>query len=98
MLPLLGARSVLSISLLQTSALGTPADASTLRVGATFSEGPPSRGMIAFTDRDGRLLLFERKRRKQSVAGAKDGVLPAWTADGVRLGRAQKAGRKKAAV
>src|SRR5262245_36065432 len=34
MLPLLVALSALSISLLQTSALGTPADVSTLRVGA----------------------------------------------------------------
>ena len=48
-----------------------------------------------FTDRDGRLFLFDQAKHKQSVAGAKDALLPAWTMDGSRLAWVQKGGRKK---
>jgi hypothetical protein len=63
--------------------------------GLMFSWGPSSSGAMAFTDREGRLFLFDQKRHKQSVSGAKDAVLPAWTTDGARLAWAQKSGRKK---
>ena len=63
--------------------------------GLMFSWGPARSGSIAFTDRDGRLFLFDQKKHKQSVAGAKDALLPAWTMDGSRLAWAQKSGRKK---
>src|SRR5262249_19745795 len=63
--------------------------------GLMFSWGPAASGAIAFTDREGRLFLFDQKKRKRAVAGAKDAVLPAWTTDGSRLAWAQKNGRKK---
>jgi hypothetical protein len=63
--------------------------------GLMFSWGPTGSGAIAFTDRDGRLFLFDQKKHKQPVAGAKDALLPAWTMDGSRLAWAQKSGRKK---
>jgi len=63
--------------------------------GLMFGWGPARSGAIAFTDRDGRLFLFDQKKHKQSVAGAKDALLPAWTMDGSRLAWAQKSGRKK---
>jgi hypothetical protein len=63
--------------------------------GRMFSWGPAGSGTIAFTDREGRLFLFDQQKHKQSIAGAKDAVLPAWTQDGSRLAWAQKSGRKK---
>ncbi len=66
--------------------------------GRMFSWGPAGSGAIAFTDRDGRLFLFDREKRRQTVAGAKDAVLPAWTEDGSRLAWAQKTARRRYAV
>jgi len=63
--------------------------------GLMFSWGPEKSGAIAFTDRDGRLLLMDQKKRKHSVSGAKDALLPAWSIDGKRLAWVQKSGRKK---
>jgi hypothetical protein len=66
--------------------------------GLTFSWGPESSGAIAFTDRAGRLTLFDQQRHKRSVSGVKDAILPAWSADGSRLAWVQKSGRKKYAL
>jgi hypothetical protein len=66
--------------------------------GLTFSWGPESTGAIAFTDRAGRLMLFDQQRHKRSVSGVKDAILPAWSADGSRLAWVQKSGRKKYAL
>jgi len=63
--------------------------------GLMFGWGPVRSGAIAFTDRDGRLFLFDQARHKQGVAGAKDALLPAWSMDGSRLAWAQRSGRKK---
>jgi len=63
--------------------------------GLMFGWGPVRSGAIAFTDRDGRLFLFDQARHKQGVAGAKDALLPAWSMDGSRLAWVQKSGRKK---
>jgi hypothetical protein len=63
--------------------------------GLTFGWGPEKSGAIAYVDRDGRLILFDRQKHKRTVDGAKDALLPAWTMDGARLGWAQKSGRKK---
>lgn len=66
--------------------------------GLTFGWGPEKSGAIAFTDVDGRLILFDQKKRKRTVAGARDALLPAWTLDGTRLAWVQKSGRKKYAI
>lgn len=63
--------------------------------GLTFSWGPAFSGAIAYTDRDGRLMLLDRNKHKQTVSGAKDALLPAWSIDGARLAWVQKSGRKK---
>jgi hypothetical protein len=63
--------------------------------GLLFGWGPEKSGAIAFSDPDGRLILFDRNKHKQTVAAAKDTMLPAWTLDGRRLAWIQKAGRKK---
>jgi hypothetical protein len=47
------------------------------------------------TDRDGRLFLFDRNKHKESVSGAKNALLPAWSTDGSRLAWVQRSGRRK---
>ncbi len=66
--------------------------------GLTFSWGPEHSGAIAYVDRDGRLMLLDQHRHKQTIAGVKDAILPAWTADGARLAYARKTGRRKYAL
>jgi hypothetical protein len=63
--------------------------------GLTFSWGPAFSGAIAYTNRDGQLMLLDQKQHKQTVSGVKDALLPAWSIDGTRLAWVQKAGRKK---
>jgi hypothetical protein len=63
--------------------------------GLTFSWGPESSAAIAFTDRMGRLTLFDQKRHKRTVPGVKDALLPAWSMDGSRMAWVQKTGRRK---
>jgi len=64
--------------------------------GLMFSWGPPGTGTIAYTDRElGHLMLFDRNKHKQTVAGVKDALLPAWSTDGTRLAWVQKSGRRK---
>lgn len=63
--------------------------------GLMFSWGPEKSGAIAFTDRDGRLLLLDQQKHKRAIAGVKDALLPAWTTDGSRLAWVQKSGRRK---
>ena len=63
--------------------------------GLMFGWGPAGSGAIAFTDRDGRLFLFDRNQHKVSVSGAKNAILPAWSTDGSRLAWAQKSARRK---
>jgi len=63
--------------------------------GLMFGWGPAGSGAIAYTDRDGRLFLFDQDRHHRTIGGAKDALLPAWTTDGSRLAWAQKSGRKK---
>jgi hypothetical protein len=64
--------------------------------GLMFSWGPLASGAIAYTDReDGRLMLLDQHKHKQTIAGVKDALLPAWSIDGSRLAWVQKSGRKK---
>ena len=66
--------------------------------GLTFSWGPELSGAIAYVDADGKLMLLDQKKHKQTVAGVKDALLPAWTTDGARLAYVKKTGRKKYAL
>ncbi|HZR26487.1 MAG TPA: hypothetical protein VFA59_23025 [Vicinamibacterales bacterium] len=63
--------------------------------GLTFSWGPRGTGAMAFTTDEGRLMFIDQEQHKQSVAGVKDAILPAWSLDGERLAYAVKTGRKK---
>lgn len=66
--------------------------------GLMFGWGPDKSGAIAFTDRDGRLMIADQLKHKRTIAGAKDAQFPAWTMDGSRLAWVQKTGRKKATL
>jgi hypothetical protein len=64
-----------------------------------FGWGPVGSGSIAYTDREfGHLVLLDRNKHKQAVAGVKDALLPAWSTDGTRLAWVQKTARKKYAL
>jgi hypothetical protein len=64
--------------------------------GLMFSWGPSGSGAIVYTDRElGRLTFLDQHKRKQTVSGVKNALLPAWSADGGRLAWVEKAGRKK---
>lgn len=66
--------------------------------GLMFGWGPAGTGVIAYTDRDGRLMLLDLRKHKQTVSGVKDALLPAWSVDGTRLAYVRKSGRKKYAL
>jgi hypothetical protein len=62
--------------------------------GFTYGWGPADSGAIAFVDEKGRVVLFDRGRRKKVVPGTKDALMPAWSADGTHLAFLQKIGRR----
>src|SRR5690242_12651353 len=63
--------------------------------GLTFGWGPAASGAIVFADLDGRLILLDASHHKQTVAGVKDAILPAWSTDGRNIAFLRKTGRKK---
>ena len=62
--------------------------------GLTFGWGPAGTGLMAFADKDGKLIVMDDQGRKQAIKDTKDAQLPAWTDDGKRLAYVQKTGRK----
>jgi hypothetical protein len=64
--------------------------------GLMFSWGPVGSGAMAYTDREaGHLMFVDQHKRKQTVAGVKDALLPAWSTDGARLAWVQKVKGKR---
>ena len=63
--------------------------------GLTFSWGPAGSGAIVFTDRNGRLVFFDRAKHKRIVPDVKEAILPAWSPDGTRVAYAVKQARRK---
>jgi hypothetical protein len=63
--------------------------------GLTFGWGPRGSQLIAFANKDGRLVLMDEQGRKQRLAATKDTRLPAWSEDGSRLAWVEKQDRKK---
>jgi hypothetical protein len=66
--------------------------------GTRFSWGPNGGGALVYVGEKGQLVFFDQKKQKRPVAGTKDTLLPAWSADGKRLAYLQKTGRKKFAL
>lgn len=64
--------------------------------GLTFGWGPKGTRAIAFAaQKTGRIVVMDDQGGKHEVAASKDAILPAWSADGVRLAWLQKDGRRK---
>lgn len=63
--------------------------------GLTFSWGPERSGLIAYTDADGRLSLVDAGRRRSSVPGVRNALLPAWSVKGDRIAWVERSGRRK---
>jgi len=66
--------------------------------GRTFGWAPALRGLLAFADEKGRLVLMDSQGRTRQVKKTKDVLLPAWSEDGARLAYVQKSGRDRFAV
>ena len=59
--------------------------------GYTFGWAPESSGpMIAYRNQAGRLSVMDEQGQKQEIAGTKDVILPAWSADGAKIAFLQK--------
>jgi hypothetical protein len=63
--------------------------------GFTFGWGPAKTGLIAFANRDGRVVIMDDQGRKQEISSSKSALLPAWTDSGKRLAYLEKAGKDK---
>lgn len=66
--------------------------------GLTFGWAPAGTGLIAFVNKDGRVVIMDDQGHKQEVASSKSALLPAWTDDGKRLAYLEKTGKNKAAL
>lgn len=64
--------------------------------GLTFGWGPKGSKVIAFTEyKSGRVIVMDDRGEKREVPGSKDAILPAWSADGIRIAWLQRDGKKK---
>jgi hypothetical protein len=61
--------------------------------GYTFGWAPEPLGMIAYRNQAGHLSVMDEQGQKQEVAGTKDVILPAWSADGAKIAFLQKNGK-----
>jgi hypothetical protein len=66
--------------------------------GLTFGWGPTNTALIAFANRDGRLVIMDDQGRKQEISSSKSALLPAWTSNGTRLAYLEKTGKNKFAL
>jgi hypothetical protein len=69
-----------------------------LMPGLTFGWAPESVGLVAFTDKNGKVVLMDQGGKTKDVSGTSDALLPAWSEDGSRLAFLKKDGRKKYTV
>jgi hypothetical protein len=66
--------------------------------GFTFGWGPAKTALIAFTNRDGRVVIMDDQGRKQEIPSSKSALLPAWTGNATRLAYLEKTGKNKVAL
>jgi hypothetical protein len=63
--------------------------------GLTYGWAPAGTGLIAFSNKDGRLAIMDEQGRKQEIASSRSTLLPAWTDDGKRIAYLERAGKNK---
>lgn len=63
--------------------------------GLTFGWSPAALGLIAFTDKDGQVIVMDQSGAKKEVPSTEDAVLPAWSDQGTKLAFLKKDGRRK---
>ena len=66
--------------------------------GLAFGWGPAGSGLIAFSNRDGAVVIMDDQGRKQEISSSKSTLFPAWTQDGKRLAYLQRTGKDKVAL
>ncbi len=66
--------------------------------GLTFGWAPAGTGLIAFANKDGRVIIMDDQGRKQEIASSKAAFLPAWTDDGKQLAFLERTGKNKAVL
>jgi hypothetical protein len=66
--------------------------------GLTFGWAPANRHALAFSNRDGRLVILDSRGAKQVVENTRDTLLPAWSDDGLRIAYLAKTDKKKYAL
>jgi hypothetical protein len=63
--------------------------------GLTFGWGPSNTALIAFANRDGRVVIMDDQGRKQEISSSRDALLPAWTDSATRLAYLEKTSKNK---
>jgi WD40-like Beta Propeller Repeat len=66
--------------------------------GLTFGWAPANTGLIAFANRDGRIVIMDDQGRKQEIASSRSALLPGWTDDGKRLAFLERVGKNKVSL
>jgi hypothetical protein len=66
--------------------------------GFTFGWAPANTGLIAFANRDGRVVIMDDQGRKQEIASSRSALLPGWTDDGTRLAFLERVGKNKVSL
>lgn len=90
-LSMIGAQSVIIITLrLQNEVVGQFTN-TVLVPGLTYGWGPMGAKVIAFAaQKTGRVVVMDDLGQKQEIAGSRNAILPAWSPDGDRIAWLQK--------
>jgi hypothetical protein len=66
--------------------------------GLTFGWSPADLALVAYTTREGKLVVMDQKGGKNEVPGTSDALLPAWSDDGTKIAFLKRDGRRQFAV
>lgn len=63
--------------------------------GETFGWSPEGLGLIAYANRDGKIVIADAAGRRTEIDGTAAASLPAWSEDGTKLAFLRKTGRRQ---